>query len=77
MNEMELKQAYAGDIVAVSGFHNSTVGHTINEPNKNHVIKSIPIDPPMLTLTLTVNDSPLKGNEGDKLTISEIRDRVY
>jgi len=73
MNEIELKQAYAGDIISISGFHNSTVGNIINEPGNSHIIESIPIDPPMLSMTLTVNDSPLKGNEGDKLTISEIR----
>jgi GTP-binding protein len=49
---------------------NSTVGNIINLPGKNHVIKSIPIDPPMLSLTLTANDSPLKGSDGDKLTVS-------
>ncbi len=45
-------------------------------PGKSHVIKSIPIDPPMLSLTLTANDSPLKGNDGDKLTVAQIRERV-
>ena len=76
MNQIELKQAFAGDIVSIGGFHESTVGNVINELGKNHVIKSIPIDPPMLSLTLTVNDSPIKGTDGDKLTISQIRERV-
>ena len=49
---------------------------TINTPGNDHVIESIPIDPPMLSLTLTLNDSPFKGNDGDKLTIAQIRDRV-
>lgn len=49
---------------------------TINTPGNANVIESIPIDPPMLSLTLTSNDSPLKGNDGDKLTIAQIRDRV-
>jgi GTP-binding protein len=40
------------------------------------VIPSIPIDPPMLSLTITLNDSPLKGTDGDKLTVSQIRERV-
>ena len=67
---MELKEAFAGDIVSMGGFHQSTVGNVVNELGQNHVIKSIPIDPPMLSLTITVNDSPLKGQDGDKLTIS-------
>jgi GTP-binding protein len=40
------------------------------------VIESIPIDPPMLSLTVTLNDSPLKGKDGDKLTVAQIRERV-
>ena len=70
MTEVELNQAYAGDIISIAGFLNSTVGNIINQPGKNHVIKSIPIDPPMLSLTITANDSPLKGNDGDKLTVA-------
>jgi len=76
MSEVELKSAYAGDIVSIAGFQDSTVGNTVNNPGKSHVIPSIPIDPPMLSLTLTLNDSPLKGNDGDKLTIAQIRERV-
>jgi GTP-binding protein len=69
MEEIELKQAFAGDIVSIAGFNNSTVGNVVNDVGKKHVIPSIPIDPPMLSLTITLNDSPLKGNDGDKLTI--------
>lgn len=76
MSEIELEQAYAGDIISLAGFHNTTVGNTVNNPGNAHVIESIPIDPPMLSLTLTLNDSPLKGNDGDKLTMAQIRDRV-
>ena len=39
-------------------------------------MESVPIDPPMLSLTLTVNDSPLKGIDGDKLTAAQLRERV-
>ena len=70
MQEVELKRAYAGDIVSIAGFNNSTVGNVVNQTGKNHVIPSIPIDPPMLSLTVTINDSPLKGLDGDKLTVA-------
>jgi len=70
VNEIDLKTAYAGDIVSISGFSNGTVTHTINSPGQTHVIPSIPIDPPMISFTVTFNDSPLKGQDGDKLTIS-------
>lgn len=76
MSEIELTQAAAGDIISIAGFHNSTVGSTINKVGNTHVIPTIPIDPPMLSLTVTLNDSPLKGNDGDKLTVSQIRDRL-
>lgn len=76
MEEIELKRAFAGDIVSIAGFQTSTVGNTINAQGKSHVIKSIPIDPPMLSLTVTLNTSPLKGNDGDKLTVSQIRERL-
>jgi GTP-binding protein len=76
MSEIELPVAYAGDIVSVAGFHQSTVGHIVNLPGNKYVIPTIPIDPPMLSLTLTLNDSPLKGNDGDKLTITQIRERL-
>jgi GTP-binding protein len=76
MNEIELQRAFAGDIVSIAGFHNTTVGNIINAPGNNFVIPSMPIDPPMLSLTVTLNDSPLKGNDGDKLTVAQIRERV-
>ena len=69
MNEIDLKTAYAGDIVSISGV-SGTVGHTINELGKKHVIPSIPIDPPIISFTVTFNDSPLKGKDGDKITIA-------
>lgn len=70
MQELDLKTAYAGDIVSIAGLPMGTVGHTINNQGKTNVIPSIPIDPPMLSFTVTYNDSPLKGTEGDKVTIS-------
>ena len=76
MSEFELEKAYAGDIVSIAGFQNSSVGNTINEVGKQHVIESIPIDPPTLSLTVAPNDSPLQGKDGNKLTIDVIRARV-
>lgn len=76
MNQVELTSAFAGDIVSIAGFSNGTVNHTVNTAGKNHVIPSIPIDPPMISLQITYNDSPLKGTEGDKCTINLIRERI-
>lgn len=76
MNQVELEHAYAGDIVSIAGFNSGTVNQTINNLGKFNVIPSIPIDPPMISLQITYNDSPLKGTEGDKCTINLIRERV-
>lgn len=76
MIDVDLKKAYAGDIVSVAGISNGTVGHTLNNAGNNHVIPSIPIDPPMISFTVTFNDSPIKGQDGDKLTMSQIRERL-
>lgn len=61
MKDIDLQKAYAGDIVSIAGVTTGTVGHTLNNSGKNHVIPSIPIDPPMISFTVTFNDSPIKG----------------
>lgn len=76
MHELDLQNAYAGDIVSIAGFANGTVGHTLNNIGGTHVIPAIPIDPPTLSLSVTFNDSPYKGNDGDKLTISQLKERL-
>ena len=56
--------------MSIAGLSKGTVGHTVNAQGNNFVIPSIPIDPPMISLTVSFNDSPLKGLEGDKCTIN-------
>jgi GTP-binding protein len=76
MSQIEMAKAVAGDIVSIAGFTNATVTHTLNEQGKNVVIPSISIDPPMLSIDLSVNTSPLVGKEGTKYTSSQIRERL-
>jgi len=76
VNQIELKAAFAGDIVSIAGFSGSTVGNVLNMPGNNKIIPAIPIDPPMLSMTLVPNDSPLKGKEADKSSITQIKERV-
>ena len=66
----------AGDIVAIAGLPNATVAHTICAPEVETPIPAQPIDPPTLAMTFRVNDSPLAGTEGDKVTGRMIRDRL-
>jgi GTP-binding protein len=68
--------AEAGDIVAIAGLPEATVAHTICAPEVDTPIPAQPIDPPTLAMTFRVNDSPLAGTEGDKVTSRMIRDRL-
>jgi GTP-binding protein len=68
--------AEAGDIVALAGLPNATVAMTICDPSVETPIPAQPIDPPTLAMTFRVNDSPLAGTEGDKVTGRMIRDRL-
>jgi GTP-binding protein len=69
-------EAEAGDIVALAGLPNATVAHTICDPQVEKPIAAQPIDPPTLSMTFRVNDSPLAGTEGSKVTGRMIRDRL-
>ena len=76
VNEAEIDEAYAGDIVSVAGLGDATVGATLNTPGHYEVIKTIPIDPPTLSIVVTFNDSPFQGKEGTKNTINQIVERL-
>jgi GTP-binding protein len=66
----------AGDIVAIAGLQSATVADTLCDINVEEPIQAQPIDPPTLAITLSVNDSPLAGREGDKVQSRVIRDRL-
>lgn len=70
LERVALDSAHAGDIVAVAGIVKGTVADTICAPEVDvkDFIKAQPIDPPTLAMTFSVNDSPLAGKEGDKVT---------
>jgi GTP-binding protein len=76
LERVPLDEAEAGDIVALAGLPNATVAHTICDPSVNTPIAAQPIDPPTLAMTFRVNDSPLAGTEGSKVTGRMIRDRL-
>ena len=76
VTEAEIDEAYSGDIVSIAGLGTVTVGSTLNTIGKKEVIKSIPIDPPMISVLVTYNDSPFQGLEAEKSTINEIMSRL-
>jgi GTP-binding protein len=77
LERMSIDEATAGDIVAVAGLEKATVSDTIAAPEADAPIAAQPIDPPTLAMTFRVNDSPLAGTEGDKVTSRMIRDRLF
>jgi GTP-binding protein len=72
-----IEEAMAGDIVAIAGLPEANVAHTICAPEVETALPAQPIDPPTLAMTFRVNDSPLAGTEGDKVTGRMIRDRLF
>lgn len=76
LNREALEEAHAGDIIAVAGIVKGTVADTICALDVNEHIPAQPIDPPTLAMTFSINDSPLAGREGDKVTSRMIWDRL-
>ncbi|SEN01640.1 translational GTPase TypA [Bradyrhizobium sp. OK095] len=68
--------AEAGDIVAIAGLPKGTVADTFCDPTVETPIQAQPIDPPTVSMSFIVNNSPLAGTEGDKVTSRLIRDRL-
>jgi GTP-binding protein len=71
-----IDEAHAGDIVAVAGFTEATVADTLCDPEVEDALAADPVDPPTLAMTFAINDSPLAGNDGAKVTSRVIRDRL-
>jgi GTP-binding protein len=76
LDRVPVDSAEAGDIIAIAGLTGPTVADTICEPSVSEPIAAQPIDPPTLVMTFSVNDSPLAGREGTKVTSRMIRDRL-
>jgi GTP-binding protein len=77
IERLPIEEADAGDIIAIAGLTHTTVADTICDVTVTEPIPSIPIDPPTLAMTFSVNDSPLAGREGSKVTTRMIRDRLF
>ena len=76
LERVPVESAEAGDIIALAGLEKATVANTIADPAVSEPIAAQPIDPPTLAMRFAVNDSPLAGREGDKVTSRMIRDRL-
>lgn len=76
LERISIDQAEAGDIIALAGLEKATVAETVAAPEVANALPGQPIDPPTLAMTFSINDSPLAGREGSKLTSRMLRDRL-
>ncbi len=76
LGRVPVESAEAGDIVALAGFTDATVADTLCAPDVTEPLEAQPIDPPTLAMTFSVNDSPLAGREGTKVTGRMIGERL-
>ncbi len=77
IDRIPVDEVKAGDIISIAGMTETTVSHTICDPQETVPVETTPIDPPTMAITLSVNDSPLAGQEGKKVTSRVIRDRLF
>ena len=76
LERVPVEEARAGDIISLAGLTVATVANTIADPSVTSAIRAQPIDPPTLSMRFAVNDSPMAGREGSKVTSRMIRDRL-
>ena len=76
LERVPVEEAKAGDIISIAGMTTATVADTIAEPSVTEPLQAQPIDPPTLSMRFSVNDSPMAGREGTKVTSRMIRDRL-
>ncbi|MBP0493696.1 translational GTPase TypA [Pararoseomonas indoligenes] len=77
LDRVPVDEVQAGDIIAIAGLSDATIPDTIAAPEVMEPLPAIPVDPPTLTMTFRINDGPLGGREGKKVTSRQIRDRLF
>jgi len=77
LERVPVDSAGAGDIISIAGLTTATVADTIADPSVSEPLHAQPIDPPTLSMRFAVNDSPMAGREGTKVTSRMIRDRLF
>ncbi|PVX29899.1 translational GTPase TypA [Sphingomonas pokkalii] len=77
LDRVPVDEAKAGDIISLAGLAVATVSNTIADTSVSVPLQAQPIDPPTLSMRFAVNDSPMAGREGTKVTSRMIRDRLF
>jgi GTP-binding protein len=76
LTRVPVESAGPGDLVAVAGFEDITIGETLADPDDTRPLPVISVDEPALSMTIGINTSPLAGREGDKLTARLVKSRL-
>jgi GTP-binding protein len=76
LTRVPVESAGPGDLVAVAGFEDITIGETLADPNDVRPLPTITVDEPALSMTIGINTSPLAGREGSKLTARLVKTRL-
>ncbi len=77
LKRIEIKEAHAGDIVAIAGMPDISVGETVCNIGKEEALPILRIDEPTLKMTFMTNDSPFVGRDGEHVTARKIEERLY
>jgi len=76
LEQVEIKQAIAGDIIGLAGFEEVYIGETLTDCEERVPLQFVDIDPPTIRMQILVNDSPFAGREGKFVTARNIRERL-
>jgi GTP-binding protein TypA/BipA len=76
LERVSADQAGPGEIIAVAGIPEITIGETLADPEAPRPLPVISVEEPSLSVTIGINDSPLSGQDGDRLTASQIKSRL-
>jgi len=76
LEQVQIKQAGAGDIVGVTGFEDVYIGETLTDSEERAPLQFVDIDPPTIRMQILVNDSPFAGRDGKFVTARHIRERL-
>jgi GTP-binding protein len=77
LSQVEVKEASAGDIVAIAGIPEITIGETLADINEPQALPLLSIEEPTVVMNFNVNSSPVAGREGQFTTSRQIRERLF
>jgi GTP-binding protein len=77
LERVPVDEVQAGDIIAIAGLSDATIPDTIASPEVTEPLPALPVDPPTLAMTFRINDGPLGGREGKKVTSRQIQGGLF